>query len=245
MAGSIRNMEEIYEKTKNFTYVPPTPPAELIDSTSFTLDFATRKFIHIGIDPTDEFQVVVHLLTPSRHVKITPDFLKRIFSLMGNILSFVLEQTLKYKRTLFLETELYKISSMVYGRENVLVIESKTHEGCRVLLNRKDLIQLQYLEWCIFETITRKSNITHPAVLKQFDIFLNFIDVEFTKVDSPPKTNEEMVTFIKNVRDESAISKIAKNDVNLISQLKMYASSQLAEHWAQRWSGEMSPEVNL
>ncbi|XP_022163096.1 uncharacterized protein LOC111028673 [Myzus persicae] len=244
MAGSITNNAALYKKNA-FTYVPSSPPAELIESTSYTHDFAARKFVHIGIDPSEEFQVVVHFLSPSRHVKITPDFLKRIFSLMGNMLSFVLEQALKYKRTLFLETEHYKISSMVYSRENVLVIESKTHEGCRVLLNRKDLIQLQYLEWCIFETITRKSNITQPAVLKQFDIFLNYIDVEFTKIDSPPKNNEEMVTIIKNVRDGNVISKIAKNDVNLISQLKMYASSQLAEHWAKRWSREMSPEVNL
>ncbi|KAL4132170.1 hypothetical protein QTP88_009377 [Uroleucon formosanum] len=34
-----------------------------------------------------------------------------------------------------------------------------------------------------------------------------------------------------------------KNDVNLISQVKMYASSQLAEQWAQRWNGEMSPDL--
>ncbi|KAL4153099.1 hypothetical protein QTP88_000932 [Uroleucon formosanum] len=235
-------MVAIYKK-KTFTYVPPTPPAELIESTSYTLDFAARKFVHIGIDPTEKFQVVVHLLTSSRHVKITPDFLRRIFSLMGNILSFVLKQPEKYKGTLFLETEFYKLSSMMYSGENVLVIESKTREECRILLNRADLIHLQYLEWCIFETITRKSTIIQPAALKQFDIFLKYIDVEFTKVDSPPKNPEEMVTFIKNVRDESIISKIAKNEVNLISQIKIYASSQLAAQWAQRWGGEMSPEL--
>ncbi|KAL4084266.1 hypothetical protein QTP88_028091 [Uroleucon formosanum] len=230
-------MVAIYKK-KTFTYVPPTPPAELIESTSYTLEFAARKFVHIGIDPTEKFQVVVHLLTSLRHVKITPDFLRRIFSLMGNILSFVLEQPEKYKRTLFLETEFYKLSSMMYSGENVLVIESKTHEGCRILLNWADLIHLQYLEWCIFETITLKSTIIQPAALKQFDIFLKYIDVEFTKVVSPPKNPEEMVTFIKNVRDESIISKIAKNEVNLISQIKIYASSQLAEQWAQRWAGK-------
>ncbi|XP_025206265.1 uncharacterized protein LOC112602413 [Melanaphis sacchari] len=159
---------------------------------------------------------------------------------------------LKYKRTLFLETELYKISSMVYARENMLVIESKTHEGCRVLLNRKDLIQLQYLEWCIFETITQKSNITQPAVLKQFEIFLNYIDVEFTKVDSPPKNHEEMVTFIKNLSYNKIIRPTStEEDMGFINQLRVYVLSQLARHWAQRWSGEQveeeenSPEVNL
>ncbi|KAE9521895.1 hypothetical protein AGLY_017702 [Aphis glycines] len=242
MAGSFANMDAINKK-KNFTYIPPTLPTELVDTTSYTIDFAARKFVHIGIDPSEKFQVTVHLLTSSRHVKITPDFLKRIFSLMGNILSFVLEQPVKYKRMLFLETKLYKISSTVYGGENVLVIESKTQDGCRVLLNREDLIHLQYLEWCIFKTITRKSIITQPAVLKQFDLFLNYIDVESLKVDPPPKKPDEMMTFIKNIRDESVISKIPKNDVNFISQLKMYASSQLAEHWEQRCNGEMSPEL--
>ncbi|KAL4107160.1 hypothetical protein QTP88_017545 [Uroleucon formosanum] len=165
---------------------------------------------------------------------------------MGNILSFVLEQPVKYKRILFLETELYKLSSMMYSGENVLVIESKTHEGCRILWNRVDLIQFQYLEWCIFETVVRKSITTQPAVLKQFEMFLNYINVEFSKVDSPPKTPEEMIAFINNLHDESVISKIPKNDVNLISQLKMYASSQLAEHWCnvgvENQSYSLNPE---
>jgi len=54
-----------------------------------------------------------------------------------------------------------------------------------------------------------------------------------------------MITFIKNLHDDSVVSNIPKNDINLISQLKMYASSQLAEHWEQRWNFQMSPEVNL
>jgi len=35
MAGSIENMAAIYKKNKNYTYVPPTPPAELIESTIY------------------------------------------------------------------------------------------------------------------------------------------------------------------------------------------------------------------
>jgi len=131
---------------------------------------------------------------------------------------------------------------MVYGGENVLVIESKTEDGCRILLNRADLIRLQYLECCIFETITRKSTITQPAVLKQFVMIGNYIDREFTKVDTPPKTNDEMMIFIKNFRND----RIATNpNLNFVSQLKMFATSQLAEKWAQQWSGENSPEVSL
>ncbi|KAL4153030.1 hypothetical protein QTP88_000863 [Uroleucon formosanum] len=171
------------------------------------------------------------------------DFLRRIFFLMGNILSFVLEQPEKYKRNLFLETEIISLSSMVYQGENMLVIESKAQAGCRVLLNRADLIKLQYLEWSIAETVARKSTLIRSVALSQFQIIGDYIDREFTNVKSPPKTIDEMIIFIKNLRDDSVISNMPKNDVNLISQLKMFASYQLAEQWAQRWNGEMSPEL--
>ncbi|CAI6375271.1 unnamed protein product [Macrosiphum euphorbiae] len=128
MAGSIADNASIYKK-KPFTYVPPSPPAGLIDSTSYTLDFTTRKFVLVGIDPTDDFQTVIHILTSSRHVKLTTDFLKRIFSLMGNVLSFIQEIPKSYKRNIFLETEFFKLSSMVYVGANVLLIESKPRTG--------------------------------------------------------------------------------------------------------------------
>ncbi|KAL4103577.1 hypothetical protein QTP88_018938 [Uroleucon formosanum] len=132
---------------------------------------------------------------------------------------------------------------MEYQGENMLVIESKAQAGCRVLLNRADLIQLQYLEWSITETVVRKSTLIRPVALSQFQIIGDYIDREFTNVKSPPKNIDEMIIFIKNLRDDSVISNMPKNDVNLISQLKMYASSQLAEQWAQRWNREMSPDA--
>lgn len=244
MAGSIANNAALYKK-KNFTYVPPTPPAELIDSTSYTLDFVARKFLNVGLDPTDEFNIVIQIITPSRYINMPADFLRRIFSLMGNILSFILDTPEKYKRNLFLETDNISLSSMVYQGENVLVVASKTKAGCRVLLNRSDLIHLQYLEWSIHETVARKSTIIRPVVLKQFEIIGNYIDREFTNVLSPPKTNEEMIIFIKNLSDDKIIGSAPKEDMNFISQLKINATTKLAEQWAQRWSGEMSPEVNL
>ncbi|KAL4090193.1 hypothetical protein QTP88_025092 [Uroleucon formosanum] len=72
---------------------------------------------------------------------------------------------------------------------------------------------------------------------------INYLDQEFTKVDLPPKTPEEMIVFIKNLSDDKIIESNPKEDMNFISQLKMYASPQLAEQWAQRWSGENSPEL--
>ncbi|KAL4152958.1 hypothetical protein QTP88_000791 [Uroleucon formosanum] len=231
-------MATIYKK--KCTYVPPTPPVDLIDCSHFILDFTSRKFLNVGLDPTDEFNTVVQIITPSRYINVSAEFLKRIFSLMGNILSFILVLPQKYKRNLFLETEIISLASMVYRGENMLVIVSKTQDGCRILLNRTDLIRLQYLEWSIHETVVRKSAIIRPAVLKQFEIIGDYIDRKFTKVEKPSKTNEEMMIFIKNLRNDLITT---NPDLNFVSQPKMFAISQLAEQWAQRWSGEMSPEL--
>jgi len=48
---------------------------------------------------------------------------------------------------------------MEYKGETMLVIESKTQKGCRILLNRINLMALQNLEWTIFETITTKMTV--------------------------------------------------------------------------------------
>ena len=233
MAGSIEDNAALYKK-KTFTYVPPSPPAELIETTSYTINFTARKFILVGVDPTDNFQVTVNLLTPSRHVKISPDFLRRIFSMMGHILSFILD-TVQYKRIIFLETEFHKISSMVYRGENVLVIESKTQDGCRVLLNREDFIKLQYLECSIFESIVRKEVNTAPLITRQFDDFAMYLHEKSAHLKSPPKNLEEMLIFIKNVQDD-------RTEIiypNMIGQIQMYATVQLAETVLQQLAHEV------
>ncbi|CAI6360079.1 unnamed protein product [Macrosiphum euphorbiae] len=224
MAGSIADNATLYnEKKKAFTYVPPSPPAELIESTSYTLDFTARKFIIVGIDPTEQLQTVVILLTSSRYVKISIDFLRRIFSLMGNVLSFILDTPQNYKRTIFLETDSYKISSMVYSGSNVLVIESKTEDGCRVLLNRIDLIKLQELEWCITASIKEKEEKIKPEIIKQISDYCEYLREKCLQSDSPPNNLREMEIFIRNV--EVRQSKKTPN----LGQIKMFATTQLAE----------------
>jgi len=161
MAGSINDNLAVYKKT--FTYVPPTPTAELIEASNFTLNFESHKFIQIGIDPTYSFNVVILIITPSRYIRITPDLLKQIFDFMGHVLFFILDQPQRYKRVTFFETDIFKLSSMAYGSENVLVVESKNREGC-VLLNCSDLIQMQYLESSTFEAIARKDLFTTPLI---------------------------------------------------------------------------------
>ncbi|KAL4097926.1 hypothetical protein QTP88_022618 [Uroleucon formosanum] len=234
MAGSIADNVAIYEK-KTFTYVPPATPAVLLDSTSYTLDFTARKFILVGIDPTENFQTVIHLLTSSRHVKLSPDFLKRIFSLMGNVLSFILDIPQSYKRTIFLETDFYKLSSMVYGGINVLVIESKTEDGCRVLLNRADLIQLQNLEWSISATIRDKDIFIKPKILDQMNEYCEYLIGKTLQVDSPPKNIHEMKIFINTVE-------VRQSDKNqFFNQIKMFAPTQLSELCMNRLETQDTP----
>lgn len=62
MAGSIAKMKTIYNH-KSFTYVPPTPPAELIDCNNFIFDFADSNFINLTLDSEDDFKIVIHIRT--------------------------------------------------------------------------------------------------------------------------------------------------------------------------------------
>lgn len=223
MAGSIEANAALYKKT--FTYVPPSPPAELVEAISYTLDFAARKFVHIGILPDEKYQVVVNILTSSRYVHITPDFLKKIFTYMGHILSFILDTPQKYRRVIFFEDDMTKLTSMVYSGSNVLVIESKTRDGCRVLLNRADLIRLQYLERSILETIIRKEVYSVPLIQCQTEEFVVYLHDKCVQMDSPPINLDEMSTFVKNMQDDRDI----KSFPNLSGQIQMCSTKQLAE----------------
>ncbi|XP_050427554.1 uncharacterized protein LOC126837657 [Adelges cooleyi] len=121
-----------------YTYIPPAPPNDLIGCNSYTLDFNDRKFIQIGIDPKKSFSVMIHIITPSRYVSITSHYMKTIYTLMGDILSSVMEKPENTQTTFLSDTNL-SLTKMVYKDENVLVIESQAVNGCRILLNRRDL----------------------------------------------------------------------------------------------------------
>ncbi|KAL4100721.1 hypothetical protein QTP88_020755 [Uroleucon formosanum] len=198
MAGSIPDNLAVCKKKNTFTYVPPTPPAELIEASNFTINFES---------------LVLLIITPSRYIRITPDLLKRIFDLIGHILSFILDQPQRYSRVIFLETYLLKLSSMV-------------HEGCRVLLNRTDLIQLKHLESSIFEAIVRKDLFTSPLVVKQIDEFGAYLEVRCSQEKSPPKSIEEMKIVVQS-------------NPNLSRQIQIYAATQLVEIW-ENWKAQES-----
>jgi hypothetical protein len=138
MAGSIVNNVTTY--TKTYTYVPPTLPAELIDRTQYVLDFNARNFITIGLQMSNDFNIIVKIMTSSWYVKLTPEFLKHMFSLMGYIFSNIFDE--RHKKIIFLDTEKYKLSTMRYCDEYVLVIESYMMKGCQILLIQMDLLTL-------------------------------------------------------------------------------------------------------
>ena len=130
---------------------------------------------------------------------------------------------------------------MVYGGENVLVIESKNVEGCRVLLNRTDLIQLHRLGYAIFEAIVLKDVFITPLILKQIDQFGAYLEERCSREKSSPKNIEERKLYIKNMqldRDD----RIVKSAPNLTRQIQLYAVTQLAENWENR-NAQKSQEV--
>ncbi|VVC35479.1 Hypothetical protein CINCED_3A021187 [Cinara cedri] len=190
---------------KKYEYVAPVPPTGLIGCNNYTLSFTERKFVNIGIDPTDTFPVKVQIITPSRYVYQTPDVLTQIFSLMDEILSILLD-TAKYKFHLFLETAIFKLSRCVYKKENVLALESKTATGCRIILNKQDLFALQNLELCIFETVARKTAISRPSVLKQFSQIVRCTDAEITKMTTPPAHINGIQMFIESLPENRLLA---------------------------------------
>ncbi|XP_025201407.1 uncharacterized protein LOC112598949 [Melanaphis sacchari] len=209
--------------TGTFKYVTPTPPAVFIDSTNFTIDFSERKFLHVGLDQTKKFDVSILIITPSRFVKISTDFLRRIYSLMGQILSYILDTAVQYKRFILLETESISISSMGYKGETVLVIESRTEIGCRILLNRKDLMVIQHLE-TIFESASRKISFIKPMVQDQIEK----IAVHFSFLHSGKTCfMDDMIAIIASNHGEN----IQKTKHCILNELILFATQQIATRW--------------
>ena len=162
---------------------------------------------------------------------------------MGNILSFINDQPQKYKRNLFLDTNSFVMSSMVYQGENTLVIESKIQDGCRILLNRSDLLQLQDLECSIFEVIEKKNDIIKPFVMNQIEQISSYL--KSTYVLQEPRKIEDMKKHMRNIsNDYSALivfdadytftELISNNCNNFISQLKLYASEHIIQRWIKK-----------
>lgn len=88
---------------KKSIYIAPTPPADLIDSMSFTIDFAGHKFLQVGLDPLQNHAILILIITPARHILIPTEILQTIFNMMGDILYFLLNATSYKRKIIFFE----------------------------------------------------------------------------------------------------------------------------------------------
>lgn len=110
---------------KKYIYVEPTPPADLIDSSSFTVDFTDQKFVRVGLDPSRGFTVVMQIITPARHKVVYPDFyFKRAFQYNGDILTSVLDTPQKYNQEY--------ISKLVVDRTVYYGVQERKHANDRI-----------------------------------------------------------------------------------------------------------------
>ena len=206
-------------------------PIDLIDCSSFVIDFSGRKSINIGLDASDVFNVCVQIITPSRHVCITSVFLHRIFSLLPYILPNITNPPVKSRERLFLKDENNTLSRTTYRGESMLVVESRLQQGCRVLLSERDLLRMHEIRWAVSESISRKSNVTRCAVMVQIDQIATHLSTN-VYVDKS-STVEEIATATSNVHSNLHTMNIFPNSENsFINQIKLMANKQLALCWA-------------
>jgi hypothetical protein len=240
MAGSIEDNAAIYNKNAN-KYV--MPPIELIDCTVFTLDFADRKFVEVGLDPTNAFNVAVRIITSTRYVCISVDLLRRIYSMMGYILSIISDRPVKSRERLFLKDEATTLSKMAYRGDNMLVIDSHRLGGCRVQLSRQNLLILQGLEGCIGEIIARKTAIVRPIVLNQLERIAAYLKADFFRKNT--SSLEEIALGLSAIHSDLIVAGVPLNiaEPSFVRQIITFAHIQLAECWTMKLRNEPSSEV--
>ena len=233
MAGSIEANLAIYNKQIN-KYCPPTLP-ELMDSSVFTLDFADRKSVTIGLDVVNGFEVTVRIMTSTRCVSISVDFLRRIFAMLTNILSIITNPPVKSRERLFFKDDTISLTKMSYRGNNMLAIESSL--GDRVMLNRQNLLTLQDTESCINETIVRKYAIVRPLVQGQLEQIAEYLKSDFYLEKT--STVQDITAFIAGIHNDLITSGMARTCGGIpvqsyVAQIKRFASIQLADLWSMK-----------
>lgn len=66
-------------RKQHFVYVAPTPPAEMIHSSTYTISFSESKFLQVGMNPKEDFNITVYIITPARHISMSVEFFKYYF----------------------------------------------------------------------------------------------------------------------------------------------------------------------
>lgn len=96
-----------------------------MDSITFNIDFKT-KFLQIGLDSENNFDLTVHIITSLHHVvNSLGRFLKTDIFLSEGISSYSRTSCDLWKNSVFGNRLNSILLNMVYQREKVLIIQSK------------------------------------------------------------------------------------------------------------------------
>jgi len=114
----------------------------------------------------------------------------------------------------------------------VISIESRTHLECYVILNREDLLTLQKLEYCIHDSITRKTLSTLPMIVTQASSMVRYLETAYGR--SPKMYKQETKSCIENMH-EDFIHSIARvegcSDPGYANEIKSLSAGALAHIW--------------
>ncbi|XP_050547315.1 uncharacterized protein LOC126908999 [Daktulosphaira vitifoliae] len=226
---SMNNMDAEPVRKQRYVYVAPTPPAEMIDSSSYTISFGDRKFLQLGLNPKEDFNITVYIITPSRYISMSTEFLNTIYGMMNEINIFLQSSPVRNENNILCRNECFKLSKTLYRDSVHLVLESATTEGCRVLLNKENIQILKQMECTINNGITRKLK-TRLLLSRQIDRIIQYADGKWPGLRTLQSPNDEMVNFIRSLND------IEIGDSNYISELKNLAYNVIVDRWVKSWS---------
>lgn len=84
-------MELNTHKKQAYKYIALTPPSELSNSSTVIINFTNRIFFHVRLNLHNNFNISIHIITPLMFINTSLQFFERIFTLMYNILSVILD----------------------------------------------------------------------------------------------------------------------------------------------------------
>lgn len=208
--------------------------AEMIDCTTFTLDSGERKFITVGLDPASDFNVTVRLSNSTRDVRISSEFTRRLYSMLGHILSIITDSpTLRGRgERLFLKDETSTLSKTMYRGKNMLLVDSHRSNGSRgVMLSRSNLLKMQDLKRCVEETITRKLFVSRATVCELMDQTVLYLSRNIYRASGTSCT--ETAALIRNIHNDLIAMHVpcSLHDRGFLEQIKLFAVDQLAQRW--------------
>lgn len=219
-----------------YAYIPGEAPRNLLDTSNFTLDFNFRKFVHIGIDHTQSFEVSVNISSLHRFVNMSCEFLERFYSVMEDILGVMLN-TENTRDVLFLQNDYIRIYKSMCGKDAVLVIESKLNFTHRVLFSRNDIVKLQYLKGAVFECINQKLTVTRFVMIDQFEKLVMHVFTEYPTSDAA-LCIDELRMFISEIEEDIIINKLHDKRYIFVNQIKLLANKRIAQRCVEIWNCE-------